>query len=718
MIKKKILADLINTYSAPPDHQKSGKHSNTETGSLETDMSLPVAPQDILIPPSLPQHRTHSVAKHLLVDVLQTMEDLLNEEDTDGDRKITVEDLQSGRSPRGDGFFMLKDVNGQAVPVAGTYKLGALLQELAIRYEQHGAGRALLDPAILDEPPCERISRLIRERCWDGLTRRIDGEHLSQILRDEKVRDSGPHRLYVPPDDPQALAYFQDVAHHHPELNLAVEPLPTPITGALVKQLDSRHGLLSLKLQLRLDDSYEGVPFVVPGGRFNEMYGWDSYFETLGLLADGRMDLALAMVENHVYQIEHYGKVLNANRTYYLGRSQPPFLTSMALAVFENMPPSKKSRTWLISALHAAKKEYELVWTTPERTTAIGLTRYFGQGEGPPPEVEPGHFDWLYENHAQRLGMEVRAFEAAYQSGKIKNRELDLFFMHDRAMRESGHDTCSRWYSDGYDRCADFATIDLNTLLFKMEIDLALTIDREFNGKLSWPDGSHSSSTEWFARAAKRKELILQYLWDEKSGIFFDYDTKRNCRHDYISAATLYPLWASNPDSNDLRLCLVTPDQATGLVAGALQELELAGGLASGSRKSLERAGIAEGVRQWDYPHGWPPHQMLVWEGLRRFGMEDILQRLVYRWLFTITLNAAAYNCTIPEKYDVAARTHKVFAEYGNQGTTFEYITPEGFGWMNASYQVGLGLLRPNLRYILNRLVPPEQVFEGQRGSV
>ena len=103
---------------------------------------------------------------------------------------------------------------------------------------------------------------------------------------------------------------------------------------------------------------------------------------------------------------------------------------------------------------------------------------------------------------------------------------------------------------------------------------------------------------------------------------------------------------------------------------------------------------------------------MLVWQGLIDYGYDTISHRLIYRWLYTITRNAADYNGTIPEKLDVVKRSHRFFAEYGNVGTTFSYITREGFGWMNASYQVGLDLLPENLRDHLERLVPPEWIFE------
>ena len=103
---------------------------------------------------------------------------------------------------------------------------------------------------------------------------------------------------------------------------------------------------------------------------------------------------------------------------------------------------------------------------------------------------------------------------------------------------------------------------------------------------------------------------------------------------------------------------------------------------------------------------------MLAWSGLLNYGYRGVAQRLSYRWLYTITRNAVDYNGTVPEKLDVVKRSHRVFAEYGNVGTVFEYIPMEGFGWMNASYQVGLAYLSHDMRGRLNSLIPPEWLFE------
>ena len=135
------------------------------------------------------------------------------------------------------------------------------------------------------------------------------------------------------------------------------------------------------------------------------------------------------------------------------------------------------------------------------------------------------------------------------------------------------------------------------------------------------------------------------------------------------------------------------------------------GGIAGSTEASRGAITPEHPPRQWDFPNGWAPHQMLVWQGLIDYGYERIAQRLVYRWLYTITFNAANYNGTVPEKFDVATRSHQVFAEYGNVGTKFSYITREGFGWTNTSYQLGVSLLPLELRDDLNRLIPPEWIF-------
>jgi alpha,alpha-trehalase len=630
------------------------------------------------------------------VEVASTLRRLVDEEDTDGDQKITIDDRYAG-GERGDKVFRVVDTLGREYEIAGTYRLSNLLQELTLEREAE-RDTAGLDPARIFENPVHRISRRIREVFWDGLTRRIDEENLVALFTDTKTATvDGFRYLYVPHRDDEAREYLSGIAERHPDLRIRVVRLPEVVTPEWVRSRDGRHGLLSLALARSPDGGWEGRPYVVPGGRFNEMYGWDSYFEALGLLVDDRTDLAKAMVENFVYELDYYGKILNANRSYYLTRSQPPFLTSMALAVYRQLPDDPDRVAWLRWVMQAAIREYREVWMGEARLTEIGLSRYYGAGIGPPPEVEPGHFDAVYARYAERFGLTVGAFEAAYRSGDISVPELDAFFVHDRCMRESGHDRTFRWD----DRCADFATVDLNSLLYKIELDIARTIEVEFADSLELDDGSVERSAEWYRRAERRRELMNRYLWDAARGLFLDYDLVNRRRKVYVSAVALYPLWSG----------LATPEQAESIVRSAVPALEQAGGIVASAEASRGPVSADRPARQWDYPNGWAPHQMLAWRGLLNYGFDDIARRLVYRWLYTITRNAADYNGTVPEKYDVVARSHRVFAEYGNVGTEFAYITKEGFGWMNASYQVGLTLLPPDLRGSLEQLIPPEWLF-------
>jgi len=626
------------------------------------------------------------------VDIAKTLSALLLEEDTDGDRKITVEDSRVGGTPRGDKVFWLTSTAGQRLEIAGTPYLSNLLQELKLAMDQ-GLSETALDSRKVFELPADRISRMIRELYWDELTRSIDENGLQDILGDTKISGSrGLQYLYVPASDRTAVSYFRRIADRFPKWKLEIIELPANRSPAFMRELAGRHGLLSLGLVVR-DSTVSGVPFVVPGGRFNEMYGWDSYFIVLGLLHDGKVSLAKSMVDNFVYEIRQYGAILNANRTYYLTRSQPPFLTSMIRAVLPYLPDNPESKRWLEGALEAAMGEYENVWMNTDRLTSTRLSRYFDSGEGPAPEV--AEYGPVYEHYAKRHQLDARELERRYKSGTIVDSELDAYFVHDRAMRESGHDTSYRLVN----RCANLITIDLNSLLYKIEKDFEEILRTSFGGSLSLRDRVMTAE-EWGKRAESRKDAVDRFLWDDQAGLYFDYDVAKNQRTGYVSATTLYPLWAG----------LASRAQAESLVREAIPLLEMPGGIAGSTVESRGPITPGRPERQWDYPFGWSPHQILAWDGLQRYGYGRIARRLAYRWLYTITVNAAHYNGTVPEKYDVVERTHKVFAEYGNVGTTFSYITREGFGWTNASFQIGLDLLTTELRESLNRLVPPEWI--------
>lgn len=608
-------------------------------------------------------------------NIQQTLARLLAQEDTDGDKKITIED-------QGPKSFDILLENGTTHTVQGTYQLSNFLQELALE-KALGNTEAIIPLSKIDESPTTRISRMIRDYFWDDLTRTIDKEGIARILKDEKATDV-IQRMYVPASDLEGIAYFQGLKTNFPELEVVV--LPEVISPAYVKSINDTPGILALAIH-----DQKGVPFVVPGGRFNEMYGWDSYFEGVGLLLDGRIDLAKGMVDNFCYQIEHYGKILNANRSYYLTRTQPPFLTSFIREVFETDPSVGKQ--WLAKVLTTALQEYTTVWMEEgKRLTANGLNRYYAQGIGIPPETEAGHFDDVLTAFAKASSLTLGDYIAKYQAGEIKEPALDCYFTHDRSLRESGHDTS--WRLDNV--CADLNAVDINSLLYKYERDFAYLTETYFDGEING-----FNSAYWDTIAAERAQLMDALMWNEDAGQYFDYNFITRKQTNFESASNYLPLWAG----------IVAPNRVPQMVMSLMRNLKEKGGIAGSSRAM--HAQVPEGAvqRQWDYPNGWAPHQMMIWKGLKTEGCIDELQELVYRWLWMITRNAVDYNGVIPEKYDVVSATHKVFAEYGNVGTEFDYITTSGFGWMNGSYQYGLSILNTELRKQLDALMDPDELF-------
>jgi alpha,alpha-trehalase len=538
---------------------------------------------------------------------------------------------------------------------------------------------------------------------------------------DQVVHDSKSHSkfdyIYVPAADTNAVNYFQALEklkndrHCSPPLKVVLLPSPEKITGEFVRDLDGAHGILSLALETNVDGKITGAPYVVPGGRFNELYCWDSYFITLGLLQDGRTDLARGMADNLLYEVKYYGKIPNANRTYYLTRSQPPFLTSIIRGVYESGAADK---TWLAAALKTAMSEYQNVWLGKDRLVKIGtneLSRYYDTGDGPCPETEPGHYDekiqaWRSQVPPESTGLAVTPYRFLNQylyCGQHAELTADgltlaAFFKHDRALRESGHDTTHRFD----DRTTDFVSVDLNTLLYKYETDFAELIETEFGGTLPGVTGEQAEAKFWRQQAAKRKAAMMALMWDDERGYFFDYDFVNKKRSTYISATGLWPLWAKMLNKDNPQEMKDVRRAAT----FACEKLEVLSGLAATAKESVESARDQDG-RQWDYPFGWAPHQMLAWQGLKNYGLDTDAGRLAYRWLYTIAKNAHDFNGMIPEKYNVVTGSHDVFVEYGNVGTKFSYIATEGFGWMNASFEVGMNFISSAQLADLNLLKPP-----------
>jgi len=497
---------------------------------------------------------------------------------------------------------------------------------------------------------------------WDTLTRSM-GQCAS--VSDPKLKTTAV--LYLPaqfPEPPSLEGLTKDC-------KVSVRHLPQVLhrLGEIDPRILQTQGLLFLD-----------HPYVVPGGRFNEMYGWDSYFIIRGLLRDGRVDLARDMVENFFFEIEHYGGVLNANRTYYLSRSQPPFLTSMLLGVYEaDKAAGKNDRAWLERAYQDAGRDYQLWTHEPHLAGATGLSRYFDFGTGPAPEElhnDPGYYRAVagyYVLHpAASAGHMVTQKSSAAEAGPAFSlqvcsgeevssqqsagctyvQDLQLtpaFYKGDRSMRESGFDPSFRFGPYDADT-QDYAPVCLNSLLYKTEKDLE---------QMATLLGKTTEARQWAKRAQTRRAAINKYLWDAQRGMFFDYDFQQSTRSTYDYITTFYPLWAG----------LATPTQAHALERN-LHIFEQPGGLAM----SDQQTGV-----QWDLPYGWAPTQLLAIEGLRRYGFNDDANRLSYKFLSMVDENFRR-DGTIREKYNVVTRSDETKVAVGYQSNVI------GFGWTNGAF--------------------------------
>jgi alpha,alpha-trehalase len=252
---------------------------------------------------------------------------------------------------------------------------------------------ALLPAALFAQSPRSeaadkaQILRYIYQS-WDSLSRSMTD---CKSLIDPKV--TTPPVLYLP----AGMATPPAVAEMKKHCTVDLRNLPRKISrmGDVQTADLPAEGLL-----------YLPYPYVVPGGRFNEMYGWDSYFIILGLVTDNRSEQAQDIIENFFFEIENYGSILNANRTYYLTRSQPPFLTSMIREVYEHPGKASISKAWLARAYDYAKRDYTVWITDPHLAGDTGLARYSDAGAGPVPEMAddstyyPDVIRWLLDHPA------------------------------------------------------------------------------------------------------------------------------------------------------------------------------------------------------------------------------------------------------------------------------------------------------------------------------
>ena len=491
-----------------------------------------------------------------------------------------------------------------------------------------------------------------------------------------------------------------------PKFQSGSEPRPVYVSRAenLSRVEEQLHREMSptdyQKIQLRLlPEDQVGVPapgllylpkpYVVPGGRFNEMYGWDSFFIQAGLLRDGEFALAKDMADNLLYEVRMYGKILNANRTYYRTRSQPPFLTQMVLAVYRQT----HDREWLESAVPAIEEYYRFWNSEPHLTAQTQLSRYYDLGEGPAPEVLAGerdahgatHYDLVKEYFRSHR---VTDYDVKQYYDRTKDLLTPLFYKGDRSMRESGFDPSNRFGPFSID-IIRYNPVCLNSLLYLMETQTA-EIMQILSRKVD--------VSTWRERAQARAERINRLMWDAHDGMYYDYDFIDGRVRRYAFLTTFYPLWAG----------IASPAQAARIVRN-LSRFERPGGLQTSTYQS---------GNQWDAPFGWAPLQMIAVQGLRRYGYKEDANRISNRFL-ALVLQEFVKHGTIVEKYDVAQRTSDVGGDihYGY------HSNEAGFGWTNAVFTLLLDDLPPADKselfraaaYRIEGLVPLQASTTAQR---
>lgn len=393
--------------------------------------------------------------------------------------------------------------------------------------------------------------------------------------------------------------------------------------------------------------------YVVPGGRFTELYYWDSYFTMLGLDESGHCELLSAMADNFAYLIDTYGHVPNGNRTYYLGRSQPPVFALMT-ELFEEtgvrrasdyLPQLRREHAFWMEGGEGLKpgKAHRRCVCMPGGEL---LNRYWDERDTPREE----------------------SYREDVETARGSSRQPHEVYRDLRAGAESGWDFSSRWLGDPHRlssiRTTRIVPIDLNAFLYKLERQIAALCEiRQL----------HDCARQFEQLAETRREAIDRYLWNEESGAFFDFDWRKGEQRSNLTAATVTPLFVE----------MASAEQAQRVADTVRERLLAPGGLAT-----TEIAGSGE---QWDRPNGWAPLQWMGIRGLQHYGHEALALQIEERWL-SIVAHLFERESKLVEKYVLRPCT-----EHAGGG---EYPLQDGFGWTNG---VTRKLMQEDLSHQANR---------------
>ncbi|KJY89744.1 alpha,alpha-trehalase [Pseudoalteromonas piscicida] len=379
-------------------------------------------------------------------------------------------------------------------------------------------------------------------------------------------------------------------------------------------------------------------PYVVPGGRFNEIYYWDSYFTALGLLDENRSDLVEGMLDNFVSLIDRIGHVPNGNRDYYQSRSQPPVTALMVDLLWQEKSHDKQ---WLSRVTQALLKEHQF-WQTGEGLSCTDKKAQYRVVNMPCGGTLNRYWDPLAAPRPESFIEDIELAAAVTDS--------ETFYQHIRAACESGWDFSSRWLANADDlasiRTTDIIPVDLNALLVLLESQIARCFEKL----------NELTQARYYANlASNRSALIQKYCWCDEKGWFFDVDLNDYARTTVESLAGVVPMFAE----------LVTPEQAEHIGKKLEAEFLQQGGLVST---------LVTTSQQWDSPNGWAPLQWFAVSGLRAYGQNQLAKKIMQAWLYAVETGFEQTGCLL-EKYNMV--------EPDKQASGGEYVVQQGFGWTN-----------------------------------
>ncbi|MCA9839103.1 MAG: alpha,alpha-trehalase TreF [Trueperaceae bacterium] len=477
----------------------------------------------------------------------------------------------------------------------------------------------------------------------------MEGELFEQVQGSGLFKDSKTFVDALPKSEPEALlAVYQEEKNNEAfDLQAFVDkhfslPRAAQDEGRHPLDLASVESYISSlwpRLRREVDDhhTYDTLiplqyPYIVPGGRFREIFYWDSYFTMLGLADIGEFALIEAMIQNLVDLQDRLGHIPNGNRWYFVTRSQPPFLSLMLSLLWDKVYEEKEGGLeHMVQYLPALEKEHAF-WMQDERTVQLAddmvLNHYWDSSSLPRQE----------------------AYKEDVHIANISGRDHATVYRHLRAGAESGWDFSSRWCLDPQDLgtivTTDILPVDLNCLLFQLEYTLASFYEKLEEG---------AKAAQFGALAERRKLAIQKYFWHEGAGFYFDYYVPGERHMPVYSLAAVFPLFME----------IANLAQAERVKAILLERFLKAGGLVS----TLETTG-----QQWDSPNGWAPLQWLAVAGFKHYGFEDEAKEIGVKWLELLN-ERFAQDKKLLEKYDVL--TPQQTAGGG------EYGVQEGFGWTN-----------------------------------